>query len=139
MNQITQVQGLLIGEISRRTGVNIETIRYYERIEVMPKPKRSEGGQRLYNELQLNRLTFIKRSRELGFSLKEVRTLLTLIDSGEMTCSEVHTLTVEHLREVRGKIADLRKLERALKALAAQCSLGDVSDCPIVETLFGQA
>ncbi len=139
MNQITHVQGLLIGEISRRTGVNIETIRYYERIEVMPKPKRSEGGQRLYNELQLNRLTFIKRSRELGFSLKEVRTLLTLIDSGEMTCSEVHTLTVEHLREVRGKIADLRKLERALKALAAQCSLGDVSDCPIVETLFGQA
>ena len=139
MNQITQVQGLLIGEISRRTGVNIETIRYYERIEVMPKPKRSEGDQRLYNELQLNRLTFIKRSRELGFSLKEVRALLTLIDSGEMTCSEVHALTIEHLREVRGKITDLRKLERALKDLAAQCSLGNVSDCPIVETLFGQA
>ena len=139
MNQITQVQGLLIGEISRRTGVNIETIRYYERIEVMPKPKRSEGGQRLYDESQLNRLAFVKRSRDLGFSLKEVRTLLTLIDSGEMTCSEVHALTVEHLREVRGKIADLRKLERALKGLAAQCSLGDVSDCPIVETLFGQA
>ena len=139
MNQITQVQGLLIGEISRRTGVNIETIRYYERIEVMPKPKRSEGDQRLYNELQLNRLTFIKRSRELGFSLKEVRALLTLIDSGEMTCSEVHALTIEHLTGVRSKIADLKKLERALKDLAAQCSLGDVSDCPIVETLFGQA
>jgi MerR family mercuric resistance operon transcriptional regulator len=65
------VQDLLIGDLSRRTGVNIETIRYYERIDVMPKPKRSEGGQRLYDELQLNRLTFIKRSRELGFNLKE--------------------------------------------------------------------
>ena len=137
MTQITSNQGLLIGEISRRTGVNIETIRYYERIEVMPKPKRSEGGQRLYDESQLNRLGFIKRSRELGFSLKEICTLLTLVDSGEMTCSEVHALTVEHLREVRSKIADLRKLERALKNLAAQCSLGDVSDCPIVETLYG--
>ena len=137
MTQITSNQGLLIGEISRRTGVNIETIRYYERIEVMPKPKRSEGGQRLYDESQLNRLGFIKRSRELGFSLKEICTLLTLVDSGEMTCSEVQALTVEHLREVRSKIADLRKLERALKNLAAQCSLGDVSDCPIVETLYG--
>ena len=139
MSQINEMQGLLIGELSRRTGVNIETIRYYERIEIMPRPKRSGGGQRIYNELQLNRLTFIKRSRGLGFSLKEVRALLTLINSGEMTCSEVHKLTVGHLTEVRAKIADLRKLERALKGLAAQCSLGDVSDCPIVENLFGQA
>jgi MerR family mercuric resistance operon transcriptional regulator len=137
MTQIASNQGLLIGEISRRTGVNIETIRYYERIEVMPKPRRNEGGQRLYDEPQLNRLGFIKRSRELGFSLKEICTLLALVDSGEMTCGEVHALTVEHLREVKSKIADLRKLERALKNLAAQCSLGDVSDCPIVETLYG--
>ena len=137
MAQITSMKGLLIGEISRRTGVNIETIRYYERIEVMPKPKRSEGGQRLYDESQLNRLGFIKRSRELGFGLKEICALLTLVDSGEMTCGEVHALTVEHLQGVRSKIADLRKLERALKNLAAQCSLGDVSDCPIVETLYG--
>jgi len=131
--------GILIGEISRRTGVNIETIRYYERIGVMPRPNRSAGGHRLYNELQLNLLAFIKRSRELGFSLKEVSALLALIDSGKMTCSEVHAMTIEHLTQVRSKIADLRKLERALHALAAQCSLGDVSDCPIVETLFGQS
>ncbi len=137
MAQIALNQDLLIGEISRRTGVNIETIRYDERIEVMPKPNRSEGGQRLYDESQLNRLGFIKRSRELGFSLKEICTLLALVDSGEMTCGEVHALTVEHLKGVRCKIADLRKLERALKNLAAQCSLGDVSDCPIVETLYG--
>ena len=137
MTQKTSVQGLLIGEISRRTGVNIETIRYYERIEIMPKPKRSEGGQRLYDESQLNRLGFIKRSRELGFSLREICTLLTLVDSGEMTCSEVHALTVEHLKDVRSKIADLRKLERGLMTLATQCSLGDLPDCPIVESLYG--
>ncbi len=137
MTQITSMQDLLIGEMSRRTGVHIETIRYYERIGVMPRPKRSEGGQRLYNGPQLNRLAFIKRSRDLGFSLKQVLTLLTLVDSGAMACSEVHTLTVNHLKDVKSKITDLRKLERALKDLAAQCSLGNVSDCPIVETLYG--
>lgn len=137
MNVKKGIENLLIGEISRRTGVNIETIRYYERIEVMPKPRRSSGGQRLYNELLLNRLAFVKRSRELGFNLKEVRTLLRLIDSGEMTCGEVHALTVEHLSEVRSKILDLKKLETALKHLAAECSLGDVSNCPIVDTLYG--
>ena len=130
---------LLIGEISRRSGVNIETIRYYERSGVMPKPARSAGGQRLYNETQLNRLGFIRRSRELGFSLKETCALLLLVDSGEMTCSEVHGMTIEHLKDVKSKIVDLRKLERALKELAAQCSLGDVSDCPIVENLYGIA
>ena len=139
MAKITSAQDLLIGEISRRTGVKIETIRYYERIEVMPRPKRSEAGQRLYDESQLNRLGFIKRSRELGFSLKETCTLLTLVDSGEMTCGEVHAVTVEHLQAVRRKITDLRKLESALNNLAAQCSQGNVPDCPIVGTLYGQS
>jgi MerR family mercuric resistance operon transcriptional regulator len=131
------MQDFLIGEMSRRTGVNIETIRYYERVGVMPRPKRNAGGHRLYDKSQLNRLAFIKHSRDLGFSLKQVRTLLTLVGSGEMTCSDVHALTVEHLTDVKSKIADLRKLEHALKDLAAQCSLGNVSDCPIVETLYG--
>ena len=128
---------MLIGAISRRTGVNIETIRYYERIGVMPTPRRSDSGQRLYDEAQLNRLAFVKRSRELGFTLKEVRALLALIDSGSMTCGEVHGLTIKHLQEVRKKIADLRKLEQALDDLATQCSRGNVPDCPIVETLYG--
>lgn len=137
MHKITAPQYYLIGEMSRRTGVKIEAIRYYERIGEMPRPKRNKGGQRLYDESQLNRLYFIKRSRELGFSLKEVRTLLVLIDGGELTCNEVHAMTVDHQKRVRGKIADLRKLERALEDLAAQCSLGDVPECAIVETLYG--
>lgn len=129
----------MIGEISRLSGVNIETIRYYERIGVMPKPKRSEGGHRLYGETQLNRLAFVRRSRELGFTLKEVRALLAFIDSGNMTCNEVHAVTTEHLQDVRDKIEDLRKLERALEELAAQCSLGNVPECPIIENLYRPA
>ena len=137
MDSDNSVKKMLIGTISRLTGVNIETIRYYERIGVMPMPRRSDGGQRLYNEAQLNRLAFVKRSRELGFTLKEVRALLALIDSGNMTCSEVHGMTTRHLKDVRKKISDLRKLEQALDELAAQCSRGRVPDCPIVETLYG--
>ncbi len=138
MTKNTKSRGLLIGTMCSRTGVNIETIRYYERIGVMPKPARSRGGQRLYETAQLNRLAFIKRSRDLGFSLKEVRDLLTLIDGGELTCAEVHALTIDHLKQVREKLSDLRKLERALKDLAAQCSRGDVPECPIVDTLYGR-
>ena len=138
MTKNTYSRGLLIGALSDQTGVNIETIRYYERIGVMPKPARSGGGQRLYETVHLNRLAFIKRSRDLGFSLNEVRDLLTLIDGGELTCAEVHALTINHLKQVREKLSDLRKLERALKDLAAQCSRGDVPECPIVKTLYGR-
>jgi len=137
MNQITASRGLSIGALSRRTGVNIETIRYYERSGVMPEPRRSSGGHRLYEVAQLNRLGFIKRSRELGFSLREVCDLLTLIGDDTMTCGEVHEVTVDHLKDIRRKIADLRKMERALKEMADQCSRGEVPECPIVETLYG--
>ena len=136
MNQKAPETGLLIGDIARLSGVRIETIRYYERIGVVPKPGRPTGGQRLYSSDQLNRLVFIRRSRESEFSLTEVRTLLDLIDGDAMTCEEVHGITMEHLSNVRRKLADLRRLERALKELAGQCPKGKVPDCPIVDTLF---
>ena len=126
-----------IGELSRHTGCNIETIRYYERIGLLPPPPRTEGGHRLYADEHLKRLTFIRRSRELGFTLREVRGLLELVDGGDFTCEEVRVLTLEHLSEVRQKVADLRKLERVLKTMAAQCSGGNVPECPIVEALYG--
>ena len=126
-----------IGELSRHTGCNIETIRYYERIGLLPPPPRTEGGHRLYADEHLKRLTFIRRSRELGFTLREVRGLLELVDGGDFTCEEVRVLTLEHLGEVRQKVADLRKLERVLKTMAAQCSGGNVPECPIVEALYG--
>ncbi len=136
MPDITASRAMSIGELSRDTGVNIETIRYYERIDVMPKPARTDGGHRAYDSIQLKRLAFIKRSRELGFSLNEIRALLDLVDAGAYTCSEVHNMTVEHLANVKRKIADLRRMERVLKQMAAECSRGDVPDCPIMDALF---
>lgn len=136
MPEFTKARGYPIGEMSKRTGVNIETIRYYERISLMPKPDRTVGGNRQYNHDQLKRLSFIKTSRELGFSISEIRALLEMVDRKDFTCGEVHGLTIEHLASVREKIKGLRKLEKALVGMAAECSQGDVPDCPILETLF---
>ena len=128
----------LIGEASKQSGVHIETIRYYEKIGLMPKPPRSAGGQRVYDAIQIKRLFFIKRCRELGFSLAEIEDLFTLIDSGEQTCSEVHALTVNHLKGVRQKIEDMKKLEMVLKSMSDQCTLGNTPNCPMIDVLFGQ-
>ncbi len=128
-----------IGALSKGTGCHIETIRYYERIGLMPKPSRSPGGHRLYEDDHLRRLTFIRRSRELGFTLEEVRGLLRLVDGGSYTCAEVKTLTLDHAAEVRRKVADLRKLERVLEAMAAECDGGEVPECPIIDALYRKA
>jgi len=126
-----------IGVLSRRTGCKVETIRYYERIDILPAPERSAGGHRLYDEEHRKRLAFVRRSRELGFTLDEIRTLLGLLDSGGVTCAEVRELTLSHAAEVHRKIADLRRMERVLKEMAAQCDGGALPDCPIVEALYG--
>ncbi len=125
-----------IGSLSRDTGCNIETIRYYERIGLMPKPPRSKGGHRLYEKDHLKRLSFIRRSRDLGFTLEEVRGLLRMIDGHDYTCDEVKVLTLNHLQEVQQKIADLRRLERVLRTMAAECEGGNVPDCPIIDALY---
>lgn len=126
-----------IGELSKRTGVHIETIRYYERIAVMPAPPRSEAGHRRYGRAHLNRLRFIARSRDLGFSLDEIRNLLSLVDNRSYTCAEVREMTLGHAAKVRRKIADLEKLERALADMAGQCEGGEVPDCAIIDALYG--
>ena len=136
MSEFTNARGYPIGEMSKRTGVNIETIRYYERIKIMPQPDRTAGGNRQYNYDQLKRLSFIKTSRELGFNINEIRALLEMVDEQDFTCGEVHELTIGHLASVREKIKGLRKLEKALVSMASECSQGDVPDCPILETLF---
>jgi len=125
-----------IGALSKRTGCKVETIRYYERIGLLPDPPRSEGGHRIYSLEHLKRLTFIRRGRELGFTLDEIRTLLGLVDGGNYTCGEVKALTLEHLQEIRKKISDLKRLEESLTAIAAECEGGSVPKCPIIDTLF---
>jgi MerR family mercuric resistance operon transcriptional regulator len=127
---------LTIGALSRRTGVKIETIRFYERIGILAKPPRSAAGHRIYSQEQLMRLGFVRRSRELGFSLDEVRRLLQLVDGGRYTCAEVKTITLDHLAEIRRKIADLRRLERTLAAVAGKCRGDKVPECPVIEALF---
>ncbi len=130
------MEEITIGGLSKRTGCNIETIRYYERSGVLPAPPRTSGGHRVYGEDHIKRLTFVRRSRELGFPLEEVRGLLRMVDGENHTCEEVKTLTLDHLTDIRRKIADLRRLEKVLKDMAAQCEGGSVPDCPIIDALF---
>lgn len=125
-----------IGQLARRAGTNLETVRYYERIGLMPAPPRTAGGHRVYDREHLKRLGFIRRSRELGFTLGEIRDLLGLVDGGDYTCAEVRDLTLSHLDSVRGKLADLHRLERSLEEMAAQCTGDTVPDCPVVEILW---
>jgi MerR family mercuric resistance operon transcriptional regulator len=136
MSEITKMRGYAIGEMSKLTGVNIETVRYYERISIMPKPDRTNGGNRQYNRDQLKRLSFIKRCRDLGFSLDEIRALLEMVDRHDFTCGEVHGMTISHLTNVEKKLADLKRLKQSLKKMASECSKGDVPECPIIDTLF---
>lgn len=126
-----------IGELSKQTNCKIETIRYYEQQELMPKPPRTVGGHRLYNATMLGRLLFIRRSRELGFSMNEVRQLLSLVDGEQISCERVNAIAEHHLQDINAKIADLRKMHRTLKELAGRCSGDDVPDCPIIEDLLG--
>ena len=124
-----------IGELSRRSGVIAETIRYFEKIGILPVPPRNRSGYRVYSTLHLERLAFIRRSRELGFSQPEVRKLLTLVDEHSYTCAEVKEMTSKQLHIVKDKIADLQKLEHALAGMIEECDGGNVPDCPIVDML----
>ena len=126
------------GTLAQRSGVNSETIRYYEKIGLMPDPRRSSGGHRIYKQPHLKRLSFIRRTRELGFTLKEVRGLLELVDGDDYTCAEVRNRTISHLDDVAQKIRDLQKMQRTLKSMASKCDGGLVPDCPIVDTLFSE-
>lgn len=124
-----------IGTLSAETGVNIETIRYYEKIGLIPAPPRTEGRQRVYDAIHLKRLTFIRRGRELGFSLDQIRELLGLVRGHDLTCGDVKTMTDTHVTDIRRKVKDLKKLERVLTQLSAQCGGDAVPDCPILEAL----
>ncbi len=124
-----------IGALSENTGVKIETIRYYEKSGIMPNPPRSAGGFRMYREEHLNRLRFIRRCRQLGFSMAEIEGLLGLVDDHGYTCSEVRSLTMEHADMVKQKIKDLKRLEKTLRSIASQCTGKEVPDCPIIDAL----
>ena len=127
---------MAIGALSKDTGTNVETIRYYERVGLLPATARSSGGYRLYATDHLKRLNFIRRARALGFSLAEVRKLLTLADQRRRPCAEVRVVAAEHLEDVKRKIADLRQMERVLKETVARCEAGSGSHCPMIDALY---
>jgi MerR family mercuric resistance operon transcriptional regulator len=122
--------------LSTRAGVNIETVRYYERIGLLPAPPRTEGGHRSYGEPYVKRLTFVRRARELGFTLEEIRMLLVLADERKPSCIKARSLAITHLADVRQKIADLERIERVLAQTVALCAESDRPGCALLEALF---
>ncbi len=128
-------ENLPIGELSRRSGVNIETVRYYERIKMLPRPPRTLSGRRIYASTDLRILVFIRRSRELGFSLDKIRALLRLGGPDKASCREVREIAARHLEDIRAKLADLKKLERLLAKTVARCSGKTAPDCPVLDIL----
>lgn len=123
-----------IGAASELTGCNIETIRYYERIGMIVAPPR-RGRYRDYGPADVDRLRFIRRGRELGFSLGEIQTLLDLASRDEAACIPAQALAERHLSDVRSKIADLTRIEAALTQLVAQCNARPKDRCPVVHSL----
>jgi MerR family mercuric resistance operon transcriptional regulator len=130
-----RVKDLRRAELAQRTGCNLETIRYYEKIGMMPDPPRSEAGYRLYSAAHVSRLRFILRARELGFSIEDIGGLLALVDGGHQTCAEVKERTEKHLAGVRSKIANLKRIEKVLARTASQCSGDKVPECPVLDAL----
>lgn len=127
--------GLTIGDLGKATGTKVETVRYYERVGLLPKPDRSPSNYRSYGPAELGRLSFIRRARDLGFSLDQVRALLGLSDDRTRDCAGIDRIANEHLREVDRKLADLAALRRELKAVIDSCDGGTVAECRIIEAL----
>lgn len=129
-------QTLLIGQLAKRAGVNRETIRFYERSGLLPKPKRTQGGYRVYEPEHLQRIQFIIRAKGLGFSLSDVAGLLGIADGRIVRCSEVRDIARERLGYIDSQIADLKKLGQSLHALLKQCGNSRrINGCPIIDVL----
>ena len=137
MSAITssRAEALPIGQLSNRSGVNIETIRYYERVKLLPAPPRTSSGRRVYDPTDLRILVSIRRSRELGFSLDEIRALLRLGGPEKASCREVREIAAHHLEDIRSKLHDLKKLERLLATTVSRCSGRTAPDCPVLDIL----
>ena len=124
-------------DLARATGCNLETIRYYETVGIMPNPPRTSKGYRSYDDTHVRRLKFVMRSRDLGFSLEEIRVLLGLVDDRTQTCAQVQTVAEAHLEDVKAKIADLERIERVLSETVARCTGDAAPECAVIDALLG--
>src|SRR5450631_2371098 len=127
--------GLSIGQVGEATATKVETIRYYERIGLLPKPDRTGGNYRSYASEHVHRLAFIRRARELGFSIEDVRELRDLAGHRESPCSGIDQVAARHLAMIEGKIATLKRLRRELRDTLAACAGGLVAECRVVQAL----
>ncbi|WP_306751757.1 MerR family transcriptional regulator [Paracoccus actinidiae] len=126
---------LSIGKLSAATGVKVPTIRYYEEIGLLPEAERSAGNQRLYGTKAQERLAFIRHSRELGFSLDDIRELLSLSDRPDMSCAAADVIATRQLGSVKDRITRLQALQQELERMLTQCAQGTISDCKVIEVL----
>ena len=124
-----------IGRLAELTGVKIPTIRFYEQNNLVPQPRRTEGGQRRYGESAIRRLHFIRHARDLGFSVQDIRELLALSEHPTMSCDAAEQIAQHHLRQVEGKIARLRCIRSELKRMIEACGGGSAADCRILEAI----
>jgi MerR family transcriptional regulator, mercuric resistance operon regulatory protein len=129
------MQSFTIGRLAATTGVNVETVRYYERIGLMPPPARTANGHRVYEQPHVRRLAFIRRARELGFSIEQIRALLALAEPSRASCAEVREIAQTHLDEVRAKLSDLARLEDILAGTVFRCSGEPNPTCPVLDML----
>ena len=127
------VSRLTIGKLATRAGVNLETVRYYERIGIMPAPDRTTGGHRDYTGAHVQKLTFIRRARELGFSIEDIRALIELAEPSPRSCGEVRVIAENHLAVVDAKISDLVRLQSVLREAVNRCAQGSTPLCPVIE------
>jgi Hg(II)-responsive transcriptional regulator len=131
-----EMETLTIGKVAKRAGIGIETIRFYERQKLIDPPPRSAAGYRQYPESIVQRLRFIRRAKELGFSLKEIKELLTLQSDPQTTCSDITQRAEQKLADINKRINDLEKMRGALKVLLAACSSNETSaECPILQAI----
>lgn len=128
-----------IGTLAKRTDTKVQTIRYYEEIGLMPKAGRTAGGQRRYGESELDRLSFIRHARQLGFSLEAIRELLDLSDNPDRSCADVDRIAQRQLAEVQSRMARLEALQAELERMLSQCAQGSVSDCRVLQALGAPA
>lgn len=124
-----------IGEAAAASGCHLETVRYYERIGLLPGPPRTPGGYRNYRSTDVDRLRFVSRGRALGFSLQEVRSLLRLAENEALSCKEVDRLARGHLEDIRTRIDDLQRMASELERVIHSCDGGQCGQCTILETL----
>ena len=127
--------GLSIGDLARRAGCKVQTVRYYEQIGLMPPPQRTTGNQRSYERIHADRLAFIRHSRELGFPLDAIRELLALTDDPNRSCDQADRIARAHLREVETRIGSLTALKTELKRMLQQCRSGRIAECRVIDVL----